>query len=263
MKRIASIGLLAIAPGLLAVGCGDKGGAAPGTGPVAPPRARAAYARAVNIQAADVPGLIAGGSEAQAYGSKRIVPFRCGGDVQVRDTTIHSALFVKYAAPQHGARLPQMSVLSGVYVAASAGSAARNVAADRERRVQECVGRYPLTARGERGPLVCPRVSISELTLAPPPDGFAFSATERGLYERAQPSGEQSSRELMDERFHLHKPTFVTDYLGFAYGRAEVTLLVLRTSETAPLALERRLLALLYARARARAPSFAQSGSSR
>jgi hypothetical protein len=156
-----------------------------------------------------------------------------------------------------------MEVLSAVYVAASAGSAAHDAAADRARRVQECVGRYPLTAGGERGPLVRPRVSISELAVKPPPGGFAFSATERGLYERAQPSGEPSDRERLDKRFHLHQPRFATDHLGFAYGRAEVTLFVFRATDTAPLALERRLLALLSARARANAARFAQLDSSR
>jgi len=272
VKRLTSIGSLAVAIGLLAIGCDGEGGkAAHGTGATgrAPARsadahATAAYARAVNIQAADVPALTTGGREAPAYRSERIVvPFRCRGGIATRDTTIHSAWFVKYAPPRLGVRLARMKVLSEVYVAASAGSAAYDAAADRERRVQECVGRYPLTAGGARGPLVRPRVSISALALTPPPGGFAFSATERGLYERAQPSGEPSARERARTRFHLRPRPFKTDYLGFAYGRTEVTLLVFRTTETAPLALERRLLALLFARARANAARFAQLDSTR
>jgi hypothetical protein len=120
--------------------------------------------------------------------------------------------------------------------------------------VQQCIGRYPLTAGGARGPLVRPRVRVTTLSLTPPPGGFAFSAVELGLYERAQPSGEPSEREQMDKRFHIHTPRFATDYLGFADGRGEVTLLVFRTTDAAPLALERRLLTLLYARARAHTP---------
>jgi hypothetical protein len=67
-------------------------------------------------------------------------------------------------------------------------------------------------------------------------------------------SGEPSERERLDKRFHIHKPRFATDYLGFADGRAEVTLLVFRTTDAAPLALERRLLALLCVRARSHTP---------
>ena len=255
MKRVASVGLLAVALGLLTIGCGGEGGsAAHGTGPAAR-AATAAYARAVNIQATDVPGLTAEGHEARAQRSERLVQFRCRGGILARDTTIHSAQFVKYAQAdlRAAARLPRMSVVSNVHMAASAGAAAREVAAEGERRVQECVGRYPLTAGGERGSLVRPRVSISALALTPPPGGFAFSATERGLYQRAQPSGEPSLLELARKRFHLHQPPFMTDYLGFAYGRAEVTLLVFHTTDLVPLALERRLLALLFARARANA----------
>ncbi|HST33776.1 MAG TPA: hypothetical protein VLJ80_09700 [Solirubrobacteraceae bacterium] len=256
MKRSVSIGLLAVPIGLLAIGCGGTGGSvAHGTGAVARAHATAAYAHAVNIQAADLPGLTAEGREAQAYPSERIVvPFRCGGGIVTRSTTIHSAQFVKYEAPRLGVSLPSTIVLSKVYLAASADRAARELAADRERRVQECAGRYPLTAGGERGPLVRPRVSISELALRPPPGGFAFSVAERGLYQRAQPSGALSVLERADKRFHLHRSRFTTDLLGFAYGRSEVTLVVLRPTAVAPLALERRLLALLYARARAHAP---------
>jgi hypothetical protein len=272
VKRLTSIGLLAVAIGPLAIGCGGKGSSAVqdagatsrASATPADAHATAAYAHAVNLQPTDVHGLTAEGREAQAYRNERIVvPFRCDGGIVARDTTIYSARFVKYAPPSLGISLPRMTVLSDVYVAASADSAARDVAADRERRVQECVGRYPLTAGGARGPLVRPRVSISALALTAPPGGFAFSSTERGLYEPAQPSGEPSSRELARKRFHLRPRPFTTDYLGFASGRAEVTLLVFRTTDAAPLALERRLLALLLARARASAARFTQIDSSR
>jgi hypothetical protein len=254
VKRIVSSGSLAVAIALLAVGCGGRGSSSTrSTGSAVGAQAVAAYARAINIQPADVPALSAEGREARLYQSERIVvPFRCGRiKFPFSHTTIHSASFVGYAPPRLGVRLPRMKVLSEVQVTASA---ARGVAAFRERRVQQCIGRYPLTAGGARGSLVRPRVRVTTLSLTPPPGGFAFSAVELGLYERARPSGEPSEREQMDKRFHIHTPRFATDYLGFADGRGEVTLLVFRTTDAAPLALERRLLTLLYARARAHTP---------
>ena len=92
------------------------------------------------------------------------------------------------------------------------------------------------------------------LALTTPPGGFSFGATERGLYERARPSAEPSARERAVERFHLHLPRLTTDFLGFAYGRAQVTLFVFHWSGQAQRGLERRLLALLYLRARTHRP---------
>jgi hypothetical protein len=266
VKLSASIGLLAVPIGLLAIGCGGKGGSAVhGAGAAARARVMAAYARAVNIQAADVPGMSVREREGQTSDGQPAAAFRCGGGIAPRTGTVLSAAFVQFDAAElrRGFASPQLTVISTVRLAADAHGAARELAADRTRRVQACVGRSLLVAGGARGPLVRPRVRISRLPVSVTAGGYAFSATERGLYERAQPSGEPSAREQASKRFHLHQPRFTTDYLGFADGRAEVTLLVFRTTDAAPLALERRLLALLLARARANAARFAQLDSAR
>jgi hypothetical protein len=245
---------MALAAGALLAGCGGSSQSA--NRPSTTDARLVAYARAVNVQAADVPGMTPHSFEGPGQRREGLGPFRCGGGgIAGTLETIHSASFLAGFgdAPRGNAHRPE-AVVSSVQLAPSASVAREDAERDRVRSVQECVTRYLIVASGQRGPLVNDRASLAPLSLALPGPGFAFSATERELYKAAEPTPSHPSIvERLVREGRLPKPSrgTTTDYLGFARGRVIVTLFDTHSSDIAPRSQERRLLRLLHERASA------------
>ena len=200
-----------------------------GSDPIENARALA-YAHAVNLRAADLPGWTSAGPEVQA---KR-VPFgtalaRCGG-------AIYPALGVGGVGSlfRRPPRLQMELMQSGVLVTPSADVASRDVAANRSARVQACVARV-ITSVQPRGPSRRRPVA----TISPLPNPLPGVASY-GL-------------KLIATAVNARGVTVLgyQDVLGFASGPAVIALSEAYTSKGARLANEHELLSLLYSRAKA------------
>jgi hypothetical protein len=239
--------------GLILAGCGA--GAQHRQGPPISRARLGAYAHAVNLRAEDVPGITARSREGFDLPSEHItVAFDCaGGGIAGTSETVHSPGFISSPAFQSPRFAVAFEALySSVQLEHSSGAATRDVAADRTRSVEQCLGDYFNGVGGDRGPLVDNRATIASLPLSLPAAGFAFSATTREHYKSAEPQsppqnpvGARIQHELARYR------GITTDYLGFAAGRSVIKLAVEHEPGRRRAAEERRLLHLLYERARA------------
>jgi hypothetical protein len=201
-----------------------------------------------------VPGIPARSPEGFDSPNKNIsLAFDCaGGGVVATSETVHSPQFVNSALFEPPrAHVAFQALHSSVQLERSVAAATGDVAADRTRGVERCLGRYINAASGDRGPLVDNRATIASLALALPAGGFAFSATTREQFKSAEPQPTQpnSLRSHLEHELARNR-AFTTDYLGFADGRSVITLVVADESGKRRAGEERRLLRLLYDRAR-------------
>jgi hypothetical protein len=235
--------LLLVAAGALAGGCGSGGGSSASSGsPIAgtsTAKARAiAYADAINLGGADVPGatIVKSEGEAKAPTLAGVELARCAGGVspELRIVDIHSPAF-RVASASKGER-----VKSSVEVMPTAALAARNNAAARSARGRACIARFLARALPEQstGPLRHGPVSVSSLPNSlPGADGSFGLRLATTVIGRNLRGGEIRTRVYTDE-------------FGFVSGPAEINLTATGVSRPIPSATEQRLLSLLFSRAR-------------
>jgi hypothetical protein len=226
---IRSVGRAASCVALTAAVLAGCGASAPASTSIEKTQALA-YAHAVNLRAADLPGWTSAGPERQI--TKR-APFvaelaRCGGAIYPRvEVGGIGSLF------RRGPRGSEALTESGVLVTPSADIASRDVAANRSARVQACVARV-VTSVQPRGPSgTRPVATISPL---PNPLPGVESYGVKVIITAVGRGGTVYGRQ---------------DVLGFASGPAVVALTVSYVPKSAHFANERQLLSLLYSRATA------------
>jgi len=255
--RPATLGALA-AMGTLAVGCGGaSGGPAPAaspptgsaagsatavairsTGTPASPVSRArliAYANAVNLSAADVPGASASSSQRQRQRQSR-EPVHCG-DV----ASAHELGEVKSPKLVRGTGLEREEIRSAVTLMSSRTIAAADLASARSTAVLACYSRIlraRFAARSFKSGARVANVSVSPLPVqARGADGSVGIRIAVGI----TPEGSETSI-----------PVYF-DALAFALGPVEVTLQAFSAIQPEPSTTETQLMSLLVDRARARA----------
>jgi hypothetical protein len=235
---------------VLAVGCGASSNndttATAGSGDVSSStqltRTRAtAYAHAVNLRAADVPGMSAGSPEGeppQTPSSQRsnATFTRCFGGVSP------SARLVKIHSPEFSAgRAAQSQIVrSTVEVWSTAALAARNNAAYFSARGQRCFQRYSQAARRQLK-RSNPKLKLGPLRVATVPAPLPGTSDGR-------------LRTINDTRnghVHIH---IYHDIFTFIHGSAEIELEAVGFSKPVPTATEERLLSLLLKRAETASP---------
>lgn len=229
--------------GALVATCGEGGDA-----PVSKMRA-ASFATAVNLRVGDVPRLA---TFVSGFETTVGPPFGgCATQVPASDDLVgvSSPWFRRSRGQRRGGvggspRPPVEGVHSDVYVMRKPGSASRNVAAGRSAGAARCVER--LSESEASGRIVGREPYKSEiraLSLRFPLPGVAGYALQvRGT--------------LAATLFHQRKrPAFYEDTFGFAIGPAEIVLHTTGIARAFPSAVEQRLLALLYDRAKAHAIS--------
>jgi hypothetical protein len=231
--------LLLVATGALAAGCGSSGGSSASSGsPIAGTsitKARAvAYAQAVNLGAADVPGssIIKAEGEGKAPTVTGVEFERCAGGVspERRIVDIHSSSFRVANTSKRG------RVKSAVEVMPTAALAARNNAVARSARGRACLARA--LPEQSTGPLRYGPVSVTSLpNLLPGADGSFSLRLTTTVIGRNLRGGEIRTRVYIDE-------------FGFLSGPAEISLTAFGISRPVPSATEQHLLPLLFSRAR-------------
>jgi len=253
-RRLAAI-LVLLATGAILGGCGKsgvvtvtssttpttakphRGARTPREAPKAEGRAKAkAYAQAVNLHAADVPGFTASRERAhQESPSERRATrelHECAGS-QAQGEGLFEAGSGEFSRK---ASIIRQGVSSQVAVASSASAAAETLAGLRSSRVRACLSHYftkLLTRLGSHG------ASVSRVTTkfgSPPAPGTGGSF---GLRVTAIVS------------FGGVRLPFYIDYLSFVDGSGEISLLSLGTPVPFPASIEERLFSLLVARAKA------------
>lgn len=196
-----------------------------------------AFAHAVNLRSADVPGfkMSSEPGEHETRSEKRLEGelLTCvAGGVRERGRDVAE---VESAAFEREGSSEDENVQSGVTVERTAAVAAKELAAIRGRRGRHCLSRYVnlLFKRQKPRGMRVSRISISSRSLPAPGTAGSFglriaaTITERGV-----------------------RVPFYIDMLGFVYGPAEVSLLAVGLPEPFPAATEQRLFSLLLARAR-------------
>jgi hypothetical protein len=238
-RTIAIILILSSTAGL-ACGCGgsdsastasrDSGADAAATGATTVSEHAVALAHAINLRAADVPTMkVYFPEHVNQSGPMAQGLTRCGGAVLTGEVGgIHSPLFKRGLGPTHQA------LRSIVRVMPSAGIAERNVAATNAASVQSCIARDAEKQTGWH----------QRVTAAPLPTLLAGVPGSFGV-------------RLVVLYPHLHgaRRFSYKDFLGFASGPAEITLETTRYARPFSTATERRLLALLWSRAKANTAS--------
>lgn len=220
------------------VGCGVGG-----TDPVAKSRA-IAFARAVNIRRADVPGMSV---YVAAFETKNGPPYSgCTTAVDSRDrvAAMESPWLlrskhrlpspVRFATPVP----PVEGVHSVVYVMREPVIASRNVASGRRVTIPECLTRLRTEEASGRFIDDEPyKLGISASSIPFPLAGVAgYGLRVRGTLAAAV--------------YHLKmRPTYYEDTFGFAVGPSEIVLVFTSVERPFPFGEERRLLSLLYGRA--------------
>jgi hypothetical protein len=193
-----------------------------------------AFARAVNLTAADVPGFTATRREhktaAEKGGERELV--RCAGALNADEKLLE----ISSTKFKRGHEIPVVDVSSEVSVARTPALAEKELAAIRGPRARACVSRYLdrlFKGKELRGASISP-VSISSGT--PPAPGATGSFAWR-----------------IEVRFTVHSiqiPLYF-DILGFVYGPAQVSLFSTGFATPLPAATQQRLFSLLLQRAKA------------
>jgi hypothetical protein len=246
MPRAAMLALLLAAASLVA--CGGHGAAPHAGSPRArsaphgsPTRTRAlAFARAVNLTAADLPGF-ASAQHAGAKPQRRAEGelFRCAGARRAAGSENSSALATASSPSfefKHG--IIDLGVSSEVGVARSSALARAELAALHSGRVRGCFTRYldsVLSAGRPHGTIVG-SVSIEAGTPPAPGASGSFGWRVRATF------GVNG----------LKVPVYL-DLLGFVYGPARVTLVSSGALRPFPALAQQRLFSLLLSRAQAHA----------
>jgi hypothetical protein len=212
-------------------------GAARASGATAKPPTRLqalAFARAVNLTAADVPGFkTSSKKEHETPAEKRLEGelMRCAGAPSSKGQLVQMNS-KEFGREDQGA---VQSLYSGVSVEQTAAVAAEELAAVRSARGRGCLSHYVdrlFKSQRYRGASVSP-VSISSGSPSAPGTTGTFAwrikiaITARGI-----------------------RIPFLMDFAGFVYGPAEVTLFSFGLPQPLPAAMEERLFALLVERAK-------------
>jgi hypothetical protein len=246
---LRTVGIMLLFPVccIAAVGCGSSqktatvaaaGGTADHTVSIAKADARA-YARQVNLSAADVPGaeVIAQEREGSPPSQQAVAVARCAGAV-LPDRRIAE---IKSSTLRVGGVVPEATrVKSSIEVQPTAAIAARNYAALQSARDRTCIARdLPLLAPGTAQSTHIGPTTVTLLPRLLPKGKNAFGFRIETTITGTSPT-EKESREVV----------YIDDY-GFVAGRAELSLNDVRASHPPATALERHLLTLLYNRAQA------------
>lgn len=202
--------------------------------PLTKPQALA-FARAVNLTAADVPGFTVSSTDenetaAEEHRQRQLL--QCAGPVVSADALAE----VKSSSFELKRNIVDLGVSSEVGVARTSAVAARELAAIRSDRVRGCFSRYLdslLKGGSYHGARVSP-VAISSGT--PPAPGATGSF------------GWRITATFTVDRLRL---SLYVDILGFVIGPARVTLISSGALRPFPALIQQRLFSLLLARASA------------
>jgi hypothetical protein len=227
----------------VAAGCGSSGSVTQSyRTPPASPRAMA-YATAVNLRSADVPGMARGvGEGAVGNGVPLGALDRClgglGGSGQA-DAPIDSAWFmaprrrISAHRPRNASKLlipPGERVYSEVDVMRDEALALREVSALGSRSARLCVKANPRTSHG--------KPPISHAEVYPLPAAFAAPSVTGLRLDGTLPAVSHMS------------DAFSADTIAMAAGRSVIVLHVIAWRRAFPVSTERRLLLLLMRRAK-------------
>jgi hypothetical protein len=188
-----------------------------------------AYAHAVNLKPADLPGMsvLSPEGDAPASGPLEGEAARCVGGVNP-DLMVAKIRSANFSGPAHEL------IQSTVIVWPSAALATRDQAVGRSQRALACAQRLVSRefARRSGRTFRSGRVKVSRLASLP---GVPQSAGDR----------------IEIPVLGAHPVSDYVDAVKFVYGRSAVTLLATGVLRPVPAATERRLLSLLYSRAEA------------
>ncbi|HWX74207.1 MAG TPA: hypothetical protein VNZ05_02810 [Solirubrobacteraceae bacterium] len=243
VRALVAGGLIASGAPLLA--CGKSSSSQPRAHATAPgehsagsspsPAQASAFARSVNLTAADVPGFAASSThEGETAQEKRLEVRlrRCAGAVGSGDA------LAQQQSPSFKLRrdVLELTVSSEVTVARTQASAAGELAAIRSPRVRSCFSRYLyslLRTQRNRDTHLSPVTIVSGTPPAPGANGsFGWRITASFSVAQA-------------------KLSLYVDILGFVRGTARVTLVSSGALRPFPAAIQQRLYTLLLARATA------------
>jgi hypothetical protein len=196
-----------------------------------------AFARAVNLTAADVPGFEASSKsehEHETPAEKRLESElkRCAGAPSSKGQ------LAEVSSKEFGREDKDaiQSVHSSVSVQQTAALAAKELAAVRSARGRECLKRYvDLLFKSQK----YEGASVSPVSISP------------GSPSAPGTTGSFAWRIKTAVTFRGARIPFSMDFVGFVYGPAEVTLFSFGLPEPLPAAMEERLFALLVKRAKA------------
>jgi len=238
LRHIILFGALFIAGSLLA-GCGGgvvSAAAVSTTTPITKTEATA-YAHIINLRAADVPEMriSAPAGEAPEPTRSTVVFDRCyGGVSQRRIAKIHSQEFSVGRGAQ--AQLEE----SEVEVMPTPSLETRNNAADRSSRYRACFKRFQEVDNKNRNKQRVGQLLYGPLTISPVRS--PLPALDGGYGLRI----DQTLLRGGQIRIRIYHDVF-----GFSSGPAEIILTATGFSRPVPSSTERRLLSLLYSRAKA------------
>jgi hypothetical protein len=238
--------MLALAvTGALSAGCGSSGSASASNASVGASipftKAQAvAYADAVNLRAADVPGLQAARHQPNREAADG--PYR-GGMNRCEDVAALPGDVIGISSPRfvHIGSLPLRSVSSGVYYFKSEALAHQYLAAPESARFAACLetvaSNQPKTVTCEGSNVAEPMSSDPHLSTLPASlPGVRTYGLRLAVHSACGAPGRSESFE---------------DFLSFVKGNAVITLNAVSGSHPFQAAGERRLLARLYRRAQA------------
>jgi hypothetical protein len=245
-----SVVLVALVAGGMAIALAGSGSAK------APPtKARATtYARAVNLRASDVHGLIVTGASYAAKGPLGAGGGACGVAVPAGAVVgIYSQTFQRLGASTNASREYTQGVASVVYVMRSAALASRELAAvtavPGDPTVVTCLKRYVESIRLEEED---ERSVTGRKPIGEPIFSDAEVSALRSSAGAMQADGLQIKAHSAVRSPGMKGPfNFYEGCLAFAVGPAVVMLEDTGTPRSFPAVTERRLLALLYRRAKA------------
>jgi hypothetical protein len=267
MRRTAVIGLL-LATAILVAGCGKSSHFSTARSAHAKSAAKAkasahgaeipatkaeaeAFARAVTLDAADLPGFKAAPHErtsAKAKGEEREL-LRCMAGT-VSSQAGAGGNLAEVASPEYSREAGpfRVSVSSGVTVAHSAAAAVRELAAIRSDKARSCLKQY-LEKLLQGGEFQSSKARVTSI--------------KQGTPSAAGASGAYGWRITADFTVHGVKVPLYMDFLGFVYDRAEVSLSASGLTAPFPAGAERYLFALLLERAKAQGKGGEATGKGR
>jgi hypothetical protein len=197
-----------------------------------------AYAHAVNLRAADLPGMSIAAPEGEHPASGRLDQVeRCAGNVNpdLVVANIHSASFTGTTEPEHE------QIRSVVEVMPNAAIAEQNNAANRSQRALACAKRFfPLELGSQNGG----RVHYGAVTVSRLPSPLAGVPGSLGYRVAVNILGVPKAIEPTQPRLYV-------DAFAFLSGPAEVALVTTAFPQPVSEETESRLLLLLHSRAEA------------
>lgn len=222
------VAMLAIAAtAMLAAGCGGSSSAGSATAPITQARATA-YAKAVNLKLADLPGMSVQSPEGDAPAGP------LGGEAARCSGAVNPALMVARIRSANFSGAAHELIRSTVIVWPSVALATRDQVVGRSQRALLCAQRLFSRELAQR-------------------IGVKLHVGQVRVSRRAPLPGVPGSFGVRIETPILgaHTGSDYVDAVAFVYGRSAVTLYATGVQRPVSEATERRLLALLYTRAEA------------